>query len=67
MQLKISPKKLRGRPGILATRNGKKTTLDMISEPEAAALAFFNDPNLSGQINLKADLTCSMIVCLFKS
>lgn len=47
--------------GILATRHGRKTTLEMISEPEAAALAFFNDSNLSGQIDLKVSLTYNIL------
>ncbi len=54
--------------GILATRPGGKTTLEMISEPEAAALAFFNDSHLRGQIDLKVNPTysklCTVFICL---
>ena len=51
--------------GILAPRLGKKTTLAMISEPEAAALAFFNDANLKGQIDLKASFIQDKLDCVF--
>jgi molecular chaperone DnaK (HSP70) len=47
--------------GILANRHGRSTVMDIISEPEAAALAFFNDSNLKGQIDLKAG--DSFVVC----
>ena len=43
--------------GILSKRHSKGTTIDMISEPEAAALAFFSDLNLKGQIDLKVSTT----------
>ena len=46
--------------GILEKRPGKgkkRTTMDMVSEPEAAALAFFSDPNLKDQIELKASIS----------
>jgi len=54
-------RKAANKAGILATRNGKRTTLEMISEPEAAALAFFNDRNLSGQIDLKVGVTYTVL------
>ena len=39
--------------GILSKKHSRKTTLEMISEPEAAALAFFTDLRLKGQLDLK--------------
>ena len=54
-------RKAASKAGILAARNGRKTTLEMISEPEAAALAFFNDPDLSGQIDLKVGRTYTVL------
>jgi len=50
--------------GILVPRLGKNTTLEMISEPEAAALAFFNDANLKGQIGLEASFTRDKLDCM---
>lgn len=43
--------------GIQKKRNGLTTTLDIISEPEAAALAFFNDPKSKSHISLSVVLT----------
>ena len=48
--------------GITARRHGKKTTLDMISEPEAAALAFFSNSTLKGQIKFTVSITMQSTV-----